>query len=391
MYWKLVEILLPLLGPVGPLQRIRGVGKSFSGGGKATSSTTAWLVVLGGCLVIGGIIGVFAWMQKREQGKARWKQFGQHASSAGLGDEERRLMLNVALGAGVKDPELVFTSEEVFERGLGNVERLAGGANGFGGSGMVMCRSCRFYQSLREKLGFVRAEKKKAPAPTEASLGPLKPGMTLAVVRQQEPQDFEVTLTAAEKSGGELTVKSDEPVGGQAAESWMLRYSEESILWEFSARVVRVADGEFVLKPVSDVRGVDRRRFVRVPVDKAAQIAPFPFQKDNADPVPPEFAPARLVQLAGPGVVLEADMQAKTNDRVLVVLELEDRSVSGLGMIRRGNDGADGGETVAVELVGLDHTQVATLAKETNASIARADQQSAEASNAQPVETGAAT
>ena len=299
-------------------------------------------------------------------------------------------MLNVALGAGVKDPELVFTSEEVFERGLGNVERLAGEANGFGGPRMVMCRSCRFYQSLREKLGFVRGEK-KAPAATEASLGPLKPGMTLAVVRQQEPQDFEVTLTAAEKSGGELTVKSDEPVGGQAAESWMLRYSEESILWEFSARVVRVADGEFVLKPVSDVRGVDRRRFVRVPVDKAAQIAPFPFQKDNADPVPPEFAPARLVQLAGPGVVLEADMQAKTNDRVLVVLELEDRSVSGLGMVRRGNDGDKDGETVAVELVGLDHTQVATLAKETNASIARADQQSDEASSAQPVEAGAAT
>ena len=167
---------------------------------------------------------------------------------------------------------------------------------------------------------------------------------------------------------------------------WSLQFAEEGLLWEFPGRVVAITnETQLLVTPMGEARQTDRRRFVRVPVKRSAQIALFPFSTADAPAEAPRFVEARMVQLAGPGVVLETHMPANINDRVLVVLEMADKRVEGVGVVRReGRGGAD--STIAIELVGLNTAQVAQLARETNAFATRNAWRGADAARTEPLE-----
>jgi len=381
MHWKLLEFLEPLAAPGGPMSRLRSIGRSF--GGTKSGPSSLWLVLLLGAIGIAAVLAVFAWWQKREQQKERWRQFRERADRVGLGDDERTLLQNIAIGAAVGDPDVIFSSRETFERGLAALDQET--APGQPRTGL--CRSCRYHQSLQRKLGFAAT-----PAGGEAvHLGPLRVDATVTVLRQATAEEFEAAVTGAEDAGGQLTltVESAQDQRCEPGEAWVIRYPEESILWEFDTVVLRsVGTRRFFLRPISDAHRVERRRFVRVPVDKTARVAPFPYETDQAVAAPPQFVPARLVQMAGPGVLLKADVDADVDDRVLVVLELNDKCVEGVGVVRREKDTQRDDPNVAVELLGLNTAQVADLARETNLSAiqAVAHEQEVQAAVAQPAE-----
>jgi len=357
------EMLAQLTLAIGAIERFRAAGRSFGRWGAAP-----WIILLLGVVILGGVIAFFALVHRRDRRRERWQQFLNRAARTSLSDEEAALLRNIAINARLKDPEAVFTSEETFLRGMSNVAGEGGGVGLFGDANMAACASCKYYQSLRVKLGF-SVDVSHLDESSGISLGPIRAGTTLQVIRQRAPHDAEVLLEAIDDKTGELTIGKRLDLAVRIGEPWTLRYAEDGLFWEFPAQVIAVkSETELLVKPTGPAKESNRRRFVRVPVDLQAQIAAFPFSTRGAEAKPPRFAPARMVELAGPGLLLETNLDVKLNDRVLVVLELAETRIEGLGVVRR-ETRRRGGTLLpmAVELVGLNTAQIAQLARETNA------------------------
>ena len=357
MQGLLLQFLEPLVGPTNSIGRIRAVTGTFS---EAAKPGITWLVVVISLLAILAFLGGFAFVYLRDQKKQMWQSFRKHADRVGLNEEERGLLRNVALAARLKNPDLVFASEDDFFRGLMQVQANEAGLTPNGAA----CGSCRYYESLRDKLGFHRLLPDHAENHT-ITLGPIKEGKTLTVIRQEAPQDFKVSVIAVKEDASAVKVEMESALPVRIGESWTLQYPEGGTLWEFTGRVVGLDSMQVLLKPVGELRYSERRRFSRAGLDKPARIALFPFEKEDTQARAPQFVPARLIEIAGPGLVLEANIATRMNDRVLIVLELNGRAVESVGVVRRVGAG-ERGPKIAVELVGLSPAQVADLSKETN-------------------------
>jgi len=168
-----------------------------------------------------------------------------------------------------------------------------------------------------------------------------------------------------------------------------------------------------VLKYSDDIRFNDRRRFPRVSVNKAAFIMRFPFssmlisdysEQDAMEGVPnaagqswkpPEFVPAVVTELGGPGLLIEAPLEVKVGERVVVILKMSDeltlnslgnsrdislrraieqkekstplRIIEDIGEVRRISHRQDG-LSIAVELTGLSNADLNELMHETELS-----------------------
>jgi hypothetical protein len=165
-----------------------------------------------------------------------------------------------------------------------------------------------------------------------------------------------------------------------------------------------------VLNHSDNIRFINRRRFLRVPVKKPAFIAHFPFAKtpevssDTSEVVseaeqdsanapastwgPPEFVPAVVTELAGPGLRIEAPLEVKVGERVLVVLRLDEEKEQDAVLVQEGKaptskivedigevrhtKAIQNGLSIAVELTGLSDSDVNELIRATNAASVRA-------------------
>jgi hypothetical protein len=161
-----------------------------------------------------------------------------------------------------------------------------------------------------------------------------------------------------------------------------------------------------VLNHGDELRFVNRRRFLRVPVTKPAYVAHFPFARAAASPGPknmksfrmyrssagflesrwgpPEFIPAVVTELAGPGLCIETSLKLQVGDRILVVFRLDEEEnqdstgrktesdkkakskiVEDIGAVRH-IKAIKNGFSIAVELTGLSDANVSELIRATN-------------------------
>ena len=97
---------------------------------------------------------------------------------------------------------------------------------------------------------------------------------------------------------------------------------------------------------------------------------------------PPEFVPASVTELAGPGLRIEAPLEVKVGDRVLVILKLTEEDpkpgsqrnektesykiVENIGEVRHTKTIKEG-FSIAVELTGLTDPNINELIRATNA------------------------
>jgi hypothetical protein len=239
---------------------------------------------------------------------------------------------------------------------------------------------------LREKLGF----KKPAAVPAGASTtsGKLSSrqipvGKTVYMTRRKARDSGEVGATIIRNGDTELEVRLDKPVRITFGEFWCIRYYFGSSVWEFDTSVVSY-DGEILVLNHSDsVRFINRRRFLRVPVTKPAYIAHFPFAKDSESVWgPPEFVPAVVTELAGPGLRIESALQVKTGERVLVLFKPDEKQgedstaanagtskiIEDVGVVKHTKSIPDG-MSIAVELIGLSDSNIDELVQITNAAL----------------------
>jgi len=267
---------------------------------------------------------------------------------------------------------------------------------------------------LREKLGF----QKRPPDSIGSSTKPKKlssrqipVGKKVHMTRGTDQVSDSIEATVIENTEIELVVKLTRTIKIIFGEVWRVHYYFGVSIWEFDTSVVSCNGGILVLNHSDDMRFVNRRRFLRVPVNKPAFIAHFPFARMHAADgrksmksfrmyrssasaagsvwAPPEFIPAVVTELAGPGLRIEAPLKTEVGDRVLVVLRLDEEEkqasapepgedtpstlkiVEDIGEVRHTKI-IPNGFSIAVELTGLSDSDVNELIRATNAASLRA-------------------
>ena len=378
---SIAEGFRPILGgPLTPEGR-------FNAARNMPTSPTFWLWVLLFVIIGIAVVGIAVILISRRLSHRRhiWAAFHSQADHLGLSTEERNLLAHLAGLAEVRDPVAIFTMDDAFNQGstgfLQSQHLTAMDEQG-------RAYACALLNLLREKLGFHGASESEDQ--TLTSTRNIPEGARVTIMHRGRADGFQATVWHSDSM--ELVVEPEAPVQCQPGEGWLVRLAEGGSVWEFDAPVVSTSDGRIVLGHSDNVRFINRRRFPRVPVDKSALLAPFPFIKPDANESPPTFRPARLVEIAGPGLRLETEVQLQPGEKALVVLKLQDgKVVEALGKVRRTLPGKDSPPTVIVELIGLNSAEVAELTRQTNAAAQDAaaqeapDQEEAEVATSAPV------
>jgi hypothetical protein len=373
-------------------------------------------------------------MQQRRIGS---QLFEEYAEKSGLSRRERQLMLEIAGKGGLKQPEAIFTMSSAFERGAAIMlkERVA------------KKQPARQIEQLRAELSFLR-KKIGFPERSQTSIG-LRPkrlssrqipiGKKIYMMRQTDRASDAVESTVIENNDVELVVKLIKPIKIVFGEVWLVHYYFGASVWEFDTFVASCNGDVLVLNHSDDLRFVNRRRFLRVPVSKPAFIAHFPFirtpcparksmksfrmYRSSASAPdsawgPPEFVPAVVTELAGPGLCLEAPLELKVGDRVLVVFKLDEEENQDSSRQDREGDphhfasrseaagetskivedvaevrhikAVQDGFSIAVELIGLSDTDVSDLIRATNAASLSTRSENQDVPVAENVKEGAA-
>jgi len=366
---SLTESAFWLAGSTNPLERWSAAqdGATDPGG-----YGWVWLLVIVFGLVVLAMAGWALAIRIDSRRKDRWQVFNRRADEVGLSEEERNLLYNIATRAGTDRLSTIFTSLSAFNRGVAAIAASEAPPGLFARPRVRMCGSCALVYSLREKLGFQMPVAHSAP--TSVSLGRVQEGAILSVLRQRSPESFEVSC-AGHNDRGELLVEPEMTIDYHPGESWVIRHPEGGVLWEFNAWVIRNVEGKVALKPTGSLRWLNRRRFVRTQTRKVAYVARFPFRRKGEAGETPEFVKARLLEVAGTGLKVQAPIEVGTGDRVLIVVEMRtENAIEALGVVRHFERHDDGSSIFGVELTGLTTLEVADLARETNTALHDAEE-----------------
>jgi hypothetical protein len=331
--------------------------------------------------------------QKAKEQNLANKVFALYAEKTGLSRLERQILLDMAERTKLKRIESIFTMVTAFERGAAELTKDALAHRGAKASKNLSAR----LSILREKLGYEKKRSNATATSNKSSSRQIPPGKQLQMTRSNESEPINIESTVIENNDFELTVQFNEPLESKPGEIWSVRYNFGASVWEFETSSISCYGNILVLNHSDNIRFINRRRFLRVPVNKPTFIARFPFARtlqpdDNSRGHanisesswgPPEFVPASVTELAGPGLRVEAPLDVKVGERVIVILKLSDEQqrkpisqeigkaapdkiVEDIGRVRHTKRIKDG-FSIAVELTGLSDPNINDLVRVTNA------------------------
>jgi hypothetical protein len=363
--------------------------------------TERWFILTAGAaiVILTVVLFVVSLQRAAQERKVSDRVFGEYAQKRGLSRRERQTLWRIALKGGLKKAEAIFTMGSAFDRGATKMIEKSLEQKQTAEEGRQLKSELSF---LREKLGF---QNRLAPSSGAAakskklSSRQIPVGKKLQITRRMVHDQGDIESTVIENNDMELVVKFTTPVKVTPGEFWRVHYYFGTSVWEFDTSVAACHGQILVLNHSDDVRYINRRRFLRVPVNKPAFIARFPFARmvagDSGDSNVasggtwglPKFVPAVITELAGPGLRIEAPLEMKVGERVLVVFRLDEgkdkdavlqkdaktptsRIVEDIGEVRH-TKVIQKGLSIAVELTGLSDSDVNELIRATNAASVR--------------------
>jgi len=392
-----------------PTERWKAAGRF------GTGMTEHWFILTGVAVIIvlTALLLMISLRRTAQERKVSGQLFVDYAEKRGLSGRERQILLEIANKAGLKRSQAIFSMVGSFDHGAGKMIEESLAQQGAEESQWLRTE----LSFLREKLGF-RKKPVSIGSPTKLkrpSSRQIPTGKQLHITRRTPPDLGDIESTVIKNNNTELTLKLTAPVESKLGEFWRARYYFGVSVWEFDTSVVRCNGDILVLNHSDDMRFISRRRFLRVRVNKPAFIARFPFSrtlptnsisskkghwskralvknKPGNTWGPPEFMPAIVTELGGPGLRIEAPLEVKPGDRVLVIVNLsetidarysildtrresrienqESRIVEDIGEVRHTKAIQDG-FSIAVELTGLSDSNVSELIRATNAASIR--------------------
>lgn len=368
-----------------------------------------WYIIAGVLVIILLAVLLYAAACNRanQERKSARNLFAEYAEQRGLSDNERGILMKIAVGAGLRRVESIFTMASAFDRG---VAKMVGESIAL--LGVEKSKQLKTALSvLREKLGFYNVRPSSAGFTTRSiklSSRQIPVDKKLDITRRKTQDSSSIEATVIENNDAELVIRLASPIASAAGDYWCVHYQFGASIWEFDTSVVRCDGDIIILNHSDDVRFVNRRRFLRVPVEGSAFVARFPFRKTFSDKSGgtthaggahgadgnsvsvsdiswglPEFVPAAVTELAGPGLRVEANLEVKQGDKVLVVFRLDeeikrDSSQSGhdaktaelkvvedIGEVRHVQP-VENGSSIAIELMGLSDSDLNELIRATN-------------------------
>ena len=394
MEWLNATILA--LTPVQRWQAARRPGANFV--------TENWFMTASvvGIIVLAVLLLVVSYYNRRTQGRTdRQLMFFEEAAKRGLSQHESQTLLRIAAYAKLKQRESVFNISRAFERGATKMmeKSLAQGQE------TKESRQLKTELSfLREKLGFQSQPVRSigtAGRSRKLSSREIPVGKKVHITRRTNRTSDNIEAIVIKNSDEELTLKLAISVRINFGELWRIRYYFGASVWEYDTSVVSYDGDILILNQNDDVRFINRRRFLRVPVSKQAFVTSFPFSRqisggsgnnENVSVgiwVPPKFVPAVVTELAGPGLRIESRLEAKVADRILVMLRLDEENgrdsaeagqnskitaskiIEDIGEVRQVRP-IKNGFSIAVELTGLNDSDVSELIRATNAASLKA-------------------
>ena len=372
------------LTPIKRWQAARRLGSDLVGEQSFALVCGAVLIVLTVLLI------VVSYGRKKKDRNIADQLFSTYADGRGLSRHERTILLDIASRAKLKRSESIFTLASAFSLGATQVTDEILALQGARASRRLSAELA----VLREKLGFqerVSDSPGSAATLSKPSSRQISIDKKLQIIgHEREPTDIEATVLRNDDI--ELAVRLSRPLEAGPGEICCVHYYYGASVWEFDASVVSCHGGILVLTHSYDVRFINRRRFFRVPVKKPAFIASFPFAKTLSSGDlpeswgPPEFVPAAVTELAGPGLRVEAPLEVKVGERVVVILKMKEESaadhrrvsprsghrtarssriVEDIGQVRHVRT-TENGFSIAVELTGLSDSNINELIRETN-------------------------
>ncbi len=396
------------LSPVQRWQAARGLNISFMGEDWFITTCVAALIILTVLFI------VMTYYHSRKEREAASRLFFKYADERGLSPRERHILMYIASKAKLRQTESIFTMADAFDRGATKIIRAALALKGRDKRRQLSAE----LSVLREKLGF--RKRSSASIDTLATDRPSSRQIPISrklYITSLETGDFaNVESVVIENDDMELIVELSKSLEIKQGESLCVRYYYGASIWEFDTSVISCNSNILILNHNDNVRFVNRRRFLRVPINEPAYIAAFPFAKtlsdnDNfkadVDSVsssgntwgPPKFVPADVTELAGPGLRVVAPLEVNIGDRVVVILKLSERKIHNLisqadttalhsvfngngrmgpskiveniGVVRH-TEAVQNGFSIAVELIGLSDTNLSELVRATNAASLKA-------------------
>ncbi len=369
-------------------------------------TTHQWIYIVGAVallvLVVTYVLFFFKRKARREEDSG--DNFVEQAHRRGLSEREIRILLYVVKLAGLKDHSTIFTMRKAFDLGA---QKLVREAPSSGMNAERIKQLTKELNWLREKLGFQeRFDSAGGAAPrSKPDSRTIPEGKTIYITRRTNRDVDDIEAIVVRNSDEGIVVKLPMEVNSPPNEQWQVRYFYGASVWEFDVSVISNDGDILVLGHSDDIRFINRRRFLRVPVNRKAYIASFPFEKQifadsAAGSLPqagafesrlalPQFTPAVLTELAGPGLRIESSLELKIGQRVAVVFELESqqkhevhrdqppdepavRIAEGIGEVRHVKV-IENGFSIAVELTGLSDADINGLTRATNVAAVEAN------------------
>jgi hypothetical protein len=389
-----------------PLERLDAARKPFD----MSFVTERWFAItmMVALLALIALFLIVSYKRAPSGHKASPGLFDEYADKSGLSERERQILQAIAGYAELKESEAIFTTPSAFDRGGAKMVEESQAWRGSEGSRLLKIE----LSYLREKLGLQKQRQSSIGSrskPKRLSSRQIPAGRTVRITRRTNRSSDDIEATVVGNNDIELTLKMVVPVRIAFGEAWRVHYYFGASVWEFDTSVVSYDGDILVLNHSDNVRFINRRRFLRVPVSRPAFIAPFPFAETVAcsgsrsdaqklQPTstdvsggiwgPPEFVSAVVTELAGPGLRVETALEVNVGDRVLMVFQLDAREdanssrkegtaapaskvVQDIGEVRH-IKAVEKGFSVAVELVGLSDQDVDELVRATNAASLKA-------------------
>jgi hypothetical protein len=404
-----------------PVQRWEAARRLDSG-----FSVYQWVIMGGAILLVALSAGfVFVSLKRRAVRKeaAGGNGFHEQAVKRGLSEREARIAHYVAMLAGLSDHGAILTVRRAFDLGSAALMQQ-GPSSGMNAEQVAQLKS--ELDALREKLGFQERPVDSSMGGADASRPTsraIPEGKTLFITRRTNRNVADVEAIVIQNTNSGITLKLPMPINAPVGEQWRVRCYYGASVWEFDVPVIR-NDGIFLILAHNDnIRFINRRRFVRVPVSRRAYLTRFAFEKElaggtakgasteqagsPAQDVLPTFTEAVVTELAGPGLRIESSLELEVGERVAVVFELrsepdletDDEGANGRREVRliqavgdvRHVQAAERGFSAAVELVGLSDADINELTRATNdAARNSANEEPQEETSEVPQDSGAA-
>lgn len=357
MYLWLNNLVWMLLSELSVTDRLNAM-KQLNTGANSSILTNKWFVLLGWSSIIMLLILLVAVRKSRLEREriSIQSRFDDYACKLDLSNEERSILEAICRCAGVKYKDTIYTSRDVFDRGLRYLMQEIFVVDQ-GSEEREKLHTLIF--SIKEKLSFVKSDSDKGlinHVGKEKSSRQIPVGTVLMVSSSDDTSESWTRAEVIQNDRYEIQLQPEHAVSCKSGIPMKVRYSNAAVTWEFEAITMHYSQDDLVLNHSEQIRYVNRRRFERIKLKRPAKIAPFPVfeQVETNRDWDIIFSPAVITEIAGTGLRIKTDLAVSVFQRVLMMFELcSDRIVRDVAEVRDIREEKDGC-SIVVELIGFN-------------------------------------